>query len=92
MRVEARRAGAAILGIAGAPGEPVWYDIRLEHDGTSVLAFAGAVKSVAGRDFAHLHRKAALLRIEEGPTIEVTVSSLEGEFAMLELADPGAAL
>jgi hypothetical protein len=87
MRVEARRAGAATLGLAGAPGEPVWYDISLEHDGTSVLAFSGAVKSVSGRNFEHLHRKAAILRIEEGPTIEVTISALEGEFAVLELAD-----
>ena len=88
MRVEARRAGAATLGLAEGPGEPVWYDISLEHDGTSVISFAGAVKSVSGRDFEHLHRKAAVLRIDEGPAIEVTISELDGELAILTLTDP----
>ncbi|HEX2552987.1 MAG TPA: hypothetical protein VHL98_04750 [Microvirga sp.] len=92
MRVEARRAGAGTLGLAGTPGEPVWYDISLEHDGASVLSFAGAVKSVSGCDFEYLHRKAAVLRIEEGPAIEVTISALEGEFAVIELTDPAQAL
>ena len=92
MRVEARRAGAATLGIAGAPGEPVWYDISLEHDGTSVLSFAGAVKSVSGRDFEHLHRKPAVLSIDEGPAIGVMIAALEGDFAILELTDPSQVL
>jgi hypothetical protein len=92
MRVEARRGGAATLEIAGAPGEPVWYDISLEHDGTAVLSFTGAVKSVSGRDFEHLRRKPAVLRIDEGPTIAVTISALEGDFAIIELTDPDQAL
>ncbi len=86
MTIEARRAGSAILGLPHEPGEPVLYDICLEHDGGSVLTFAGAAKSFSSRGLDHLLRQEAILRIEKGPSIEVIVAALDGDHALLELS------
>lgn len=88
MTIEARRAGSARLSLAGEPDEPVWYDISLEHDGASVVAFSGAVTSIMGRALGHLLSQPAILRIEDGPTVEVTISALDGDHALLELTYP----
>ncbi len=88
MTIEARRAGSALLGLADEPGEPVWYDISLEHVGAAVFAFSGAVMSITGRALDHLLSLPALLRIEEGPSVEVTISAMDGDHALLELTHP----
>ncbi len=85
MTIEARRAGSGLLGSPNMLDEPVWYDIILEHDGASVIAFAGAVQSITGRGLDHLLRQQLILRIDEGPAVEVTVSALDGDHALLEL-------
>jgi hypothetical protein len=56
--------------------------IILEHDGASVIAFAGAVRSITGRGLDHLLRQQLILRIDEGPAVEVTVSALDGDHTL----------
>lgn len=88
MTIEARRAGSALLGAPNTLGEPVWYDIILEHDGSSVITFAGAVQSITGRGLDFLPKQQLILQIDEGPAVEVTVSALNGDHALLELTRP----
>ena len=88
MIIEARCAGSGSLGSPDMLDEPVWYDIILEQDGASVIAFAGAVQSIMGRGLDHLLKQQLILQIDEGPAVEVTVSALEGDHALLELTRP----
>ena len=89
MSIESRRIGSALLGLSGEPGLPVWYDITLEHDGSTVLAFTGAVQPASGRDLCFRQGQDLVLRIEDGPEVEVTLSCVEGDSAILRLARSG---
>ena len=85
MAIEAHRAGPATIGLPGRARVRVAYEIMLEHDGSSLLAFAGAVKaSIASLKLLQGHK--LLLRIEDGPELDVTICELQEECALLELA------
>jgi hypothetical protein len=87
MAIEAHRAGPATIGLPGRIGLPVAYEIMLEHDGASVLAFAGAVKAATAASLQPLQGHNLVLCIEDGPELEVTICELQGECALLELAN-----
>ena len=92
MSIEARRVGSATLGLPDEPGLPVLYDITLEHDGASLIAFAGAVRSVGGGSLRAFQGQEVVLRIEDGPAVEVTIAEMDGEQAILALTHPDSAL
>ena len=86
MAIEAHRAGPATIGLPGRAGVRVAYEIMLEHDGSSLLAFAGAVKASSIASPKPLQGHKLLLRIEDGPELDVTICELQEECALLELA------
>lgn len=78
--------GAALLGAEdAAAGEPVVYEIRLQHEGDAVGGFDCVVRSPAGGGFAHLYGRALVLEIENGPTFGVQIAHLNGDEAVLSL-------
>ena len=89
MSIESRRIGSALLGLSGEPGLPVWYDITLEHDGSTVLAFTGAVQPASGGSLCFYQGQDLVLSIEDGPAVEVIISQVQGDAARLSLAPPG---
>jgi hypothetical protein len=87
MPIEAHRAGPATIGLPGRTGLPVAYEIVLEHDGASLLAFAGAVRAASSASLKPLQGHNLVLCIEHGPDLDVTICEFQGECALLELAN-----
>ncbi len=78
--------GAALLGAEdAAAGEPVFYEIELQHEGEAVGQFACTVRSPAGGGFAHLYGRPLILEIQDGPTFGVMIAHMDGDEAVLQL-------
>jgi hypothetical protein len=80
------RKGTALLGAEdAAAGEPVAFEITLEHDAGAVRDFNCLVRSPTGGRLAHLYGRPLVLDIPDGPTFGVIIAHLDGDEAVLQL-------
>ncbi|MFN3514221.1 MAG: hypothetical protein ACK41C_14330 [Phenylobacterium sp.] len=80
------RSGLAMLGAEdAAAGEPVYFQVVLEHDDDGVHDFSCVVRAPAGGGFGHLYGRPLVLDIAEGPTFGVVIVHMDGDEAVLQL-------
>ncbi len=64
------------------------FNAIIEHDGESLLSFTGILQSPSGRGFSHLYGKRLVLDIEDGPALDVVITRIDKDEAIVQLLPP----